>query len=115
MAPRDLFQQPQRARRSPLALIAGLLVHSAAAGLMWLAFLPAALSSFEHQDFKDRERLTFLRATLTPVEVVRSARKTRLLEIPAAGTDTRSQNDRGAAEAAGAGGCRGTTRALDCC
>jgi periplasmic protein TonB len=78
MAPRDLFQQSQHLGRSPLAVIIGLLVDSAAvAGLMWLALLPAARRVFKHP-----ERLTFLRATLPPVEVVESLRKARPLEIP---------------------------------
>jgi protein TonB len=78
MAPPDLFQQSQHLGRSPLAALIGLLVDSAAvAGLMWLALLPAARRVFKHP-----ERLTFLRATLPPAEVVESLRKVRPREIP---------------------------------
>jgi protein TonB len=78
MAPPDLFQQSEHLGRSPLAALIGLLVDSAAvAGLMWLALLPAARRVFKHP-----ERLTFLRATLPPAEVVESLRKVRPREIP---------------------------------
>jgi TonB family protein len=80
MSARQMFQQPEIRRRSPLAAVLSLLVH----GAVSVAITGLAYMQVTRPAVKREQTLTFLRATVPtmPVEVIEPLRDTPPLEAP---------------------------------